>query len=75
MVADAKQSGTWLICVQPLHVAEFLRFWELIKIWTDDISIKDDATVIKIPHSKTDQIRKEDEVIIARNGKETCPIT
>ena len=66
MVVDAKQSGT---------LAGFLRFRELIEIRTDDISIKDDATVIKIPYSKTDQIRKGDEVIIARSGKETCPVT
>ena len=30
--------------------------------------------VIKIPHSKTDQLRKGDEVIIARSGKATCPV-
>jgi len=30
--------------------------------------------VIKIPHSKTDQLRKGDEVIIASSGKATCPV-
>ena len=51
------------------------RFRELIEIRTDDISLKDNAMVIKIPHSKTNQFRRGDEVIIARSGKETCPVT
>ena len=55
--------------------AGFLRFSELIQLKTSDISIREDAMVIKIPHSKTDQLRKGDEVIIARSGKATCPVT
>ena len=31
--------------------------------------------VIKIPHSKGDQLRKGDEVIIASSGKVTCPVS
>ena len=79
MVADAKQTGT----LADMHLttaclaafAGFPRFSELIEIQTGDISVRHDTMVIKLLHSKTDQLRKGDEVIIARSGRETCPVT
>ena len=51
--------------------AGFLRFSKLIEF----ITLRADAMVIKIPCSKGDQLRKGDEVIIARSGKVTCPVS
>ena len=77
MVDDTRQSGTLadmrLTTACLVVFAGFLRFSELIQLKTSDISIREDAMVIKIPHSKTDQLRKGNEVIIARSGKATCP--
>ena len=74
----AKQTGTLtdmrLTAACLVGFAGFLRFSELIKLKTSDVFLREDAMVIKIPHSKTDQLRKGDEVIIARSGKATCPV-
>jgi len=79
MVADAKQSGSLadmrLTTACLIAFAGFLRFSELIEIRTGDLSLRHDAMVIKLLHSKNDQLRRGDEVIIARSGKETCPVT
>ena len=78
MVADAKQSGSLadmrLTTACLIAFAGFLRFSELIEIRTGDLSLRHDAMVIKLLHSKNDQLRRGDEVIIARSGKETCPV-
>ena len=78
MVVDAKLSGTLadlqLSTACLIAFAGFLRFNKLIQIKAEDISIRDDSMVLKIPKSKTDQLRKGDEVIIARSGKATCPV-
>ena len=76
MVSDAKQSGTladmWLTTARLVAFAGFFRFSE---IQTGDISLRRDAIIIKLLHSKTDQLRRGDEVIIARSGRGTCPVT
>ena len=78
MVVDARLSGTLadlrLSTACLIAFAGFLRFNELIQIKAEDISIRDDSMVLKIPKSKTDRLRKGDEVIIARSGKATCPV-
>ena len=79
MVDDARQSGSLadmrLTTACLVAFAGFLRFSELIELRTTDISLRADAMVLKIPRSKGDQLRKGDEVIIARSGKATCPVT
>ena len=79
MVEDSEQSGTLsdlrLITACLLSFAGFLRFSELIHIRPCDISVREDAIVLKLPCSKTDQLRRGDEVIVARSGKATCPVT
>jgi len=78
MVDDARRSGSLadmrLTTACLVAFAGFFRFSEVIEIQTTDISVRADAMVIKIPHSKTDQLRRGDEVIIARSGKATCPV-
>ena len=69
MVDDTRQSGSLadmrLTTACLVAFAGFLRFSELIELKTTDISLRADAMVIKISHSKSDQLRKQDEVIIA----------
>ena len=78
IVEDSKRSGTLsdlrLSTACLLSFAGFLRFSELIQIRPCDISIREDAMVLRLPCSKTDQLRKGDEVIIARSNKATCPV-
>jgi len=78
MVDEAKQSGTLadmhLTAACLVAFAGFLRFSELIELKTSDVTFREDAMVIKISHSKNDQLRRGDEVIIARSSRATCPV-
>ena len=78
MVDEAKQSGTLadmrLTAACLVAFAGFLRFSELIELKTSDVTFREDAMVIKISHSKNDQLRRGDEVIIARSDRATCPV-
>ena len=57
-----------------LAFAGFLRFDELIHIRCCDLTVDEKMLKIQIPRSKTDQLRKGDEVIIARSLAMTCPV-
>ena len=57
-----------------LAFAGFLRFNELVNICCCDVSIGVDMLKICIPQSKTDQLRKGDEVVISRSSAPTCPV-
>ena len=78
MVDEAKQSGKLadmrLTAACLVAFAGFLRFSELIELKTSDVTFREDAMVIKISHSKNDQLRRGDEVIIARSDRATCPV-
>ena len=78
MVKDARESNTLsdlrLATACLLAFAGFLRFNELVNITPCDITCQEDMIVIHLPHSKTDQLRKGDEVAIARTGNLTCPV-
>jgi len=52
----------------------FLRFDELVKILPCEISVQGDYMTLHPPRSKTDQLRKGDEIVIARSGTATCPV-
>ena len=58
-----------------LLFAGFFRFSELANLTIGDISIIDTHLTIKVSHSKTDQYRKGNEVVISRSGKVTCPVS
>ena len=58
-----------------LAFAAFLRFDELSKLRLTDLTLDKDKLTIKIRSSKTDQLRKGDEVVIARVGSDTCPVS
>ena len=57
-----------------LAFAGFLHFNELVNIWCCDVAIGVDMLKIRILKSKTDQLRKGDEVVIARTSASTCSV-
>ena len=79
MVNDTHKNGSLsnvrLSTVCLLAFAGFLRFDELSKLRPTDLTLDKDKLTIKIRSSKTDQLRKGDEVVIARVGSDTCPVS
>ena len=57
-----------------LSFAGFLRFNELVNIRPTDIKVQDEFMTLHLPRSKTDQLRKGDELVIARTRNATCPV-
>ena len=70
MVRDTRKSQTLsdlrLVTACLLAYAGFLRFSKLVNIRPCDIKIQEDKMILYIPWSKTDQLRKGDELIIVR---------
>ena len=58
-----------------LAFAGFLRFNELVNIRPCDLSFSDDLLKLFLPQSKTNQLRKGNEVIIARTKTQACPVS
>jgi len=58
-----------------ISFAGFLRFDELVNIRCCDVQLATEMATIKIPRSKTDQLRKGDEVVIARTSSATCLVS
>ena len=50
------------------------RFDELIHIRAVDVKFNDEFMSISIPKSKTDQLRKGEEVVVARTSSKLCPV-
>ena len=59
-------SNVWLTPACLLIFAGFLQFNELVNIRSCDLSFSDDMLILFLPWSKTDQLRKGNEVILAR---------
>ena len=57
-----------------LAYSGFLRFDELIHVRVSDLVISPDMMKIKIPRSKTDQLRQGDEILVARSFTPRCPV-
>ena len=78
IVQDAQESNTLanvrLASACLLSFAGFLRFDKVANICPCDLSVGPDHLVIRIPRSKTDQLRQGSEVAIARTFTETCPV-
>ena len=78
IVEDASRSGSLsdlrLATACLLSFAGFLRFNELIHIRPCDIKVQEGWMSMYLPRSKTDQLRKGDELLIARTGNPTCPV-
>ena len=78
VVRDAERSGSLsdlrLATACVLGYAGFLRFSELVNLTPADFEVSGEMMKIRIKHSKTDQLRQGDEVVIARTGSRTCPV-
>ena len=57
-----------------LAYSAFLRFDELSRIRPADISFFEAWISIKINKSKTDQLRRGDQVVVARTNSSLCPV-
>jgi len=57
-----------------LSFAGFLRFDEVANIRLCDLRVGANHLTIRIPHSKSDQLRNGDEVVIARTRSDTCTV-
>ena len=58
-----------------LGFAAFLRYDELSKLRCEDMVFTSTFLQIKIRSSKTDQYRQGDNVLVARTGRPTCPVS
>ena len=78
MARDTDKSCTLsdlrLVTACLLAFAGFLRFNELVKIWSCEISVQGDYMMLHLPSSNTDQLRKGDKIVIARTGAATYPV-
>ena len=78
IVQDADRSGALadlrLATACLLAFSGFLRFSELINLRPCDFEVSNEMMKIKILHSKTDQWRQGDEVLVARTTNPTCPV-
>ena len=76
MVQDTREHNTLSnVRLTTAAFAGFLHFNELVNIRPRNLSFSDDMLKIYLPHSKTDQFRKSNEVIIARTKTQTCPVS
>ena len=78
MVGDTNKNPTLsnvrLTAACLLAFSGFLCFNELINARPCNLTFCDKLVKLNIPRSKTDQLRKGNEVIIARSGHDTCPV-
>ena len=57
-----------------LSFAGFFRFDDVSRIRRNDIFFNEGFMVIKVPKSKNDQLRREDEVVISELPSPACPV-
>ena len=78
IVQDTKKNNSLtnirLATVCLLEFVGFLRYDELANIRPCDLQLSPSCVTIKVPKSKTDQLRQGSEVVIARTGSDTCPV-
>ena len=79
VVLDAERTGSLsdmrLATACVLGYAGFLRFSELVELKPANFAINKSMMTIRITHSKTDQLRQGDEVVIARADSRMCPVS
>ena len=64
------------VCIFVLAFARFFRIEEVLHIKYGDITFHDSYVAIKVDRSKTDQLRKGKEVVIARSlSQVVCPVS
>ena len=70
MVQDTNKQPT----LSNPRITTFSRFDEAIHIRASHVENSTDMVRILLPHSKTDQLRQGQEVLIARTNTATCPV-
>ena len=64
------------VCIFLLAFAVFFRIEEVLHIKYGDITFLDTYVAIKVDRSKTDQLRKGNEVVISRtSSQDACPVS
>ena len=58
-----------------LSFAGFLRFDELSSLKCYDVTVHDHVLKLKIGHSKTDQYRQGNDVLISKGNTLACPVS
>ena len=78
IVQDARDSESLtdirLATACQLSYAGFLRFNELVRLRPVDIKTEEAMMSMHIVQSKTDQLRKGDEIVVAKTKSPTCPV-
>ena len=78
VVRDAEQSGSLsdlrLATACVLAYATFLRFRELVDLIPANFVVNGEMMSIRIRHTKNDQLRQGDEVVVTRTWFQTCPV-
>ena len=74
MTKPASLSETRTVAISLLAFAAFLRFDEIAKLRCCDVAFKLNHMELVIRSSKTDQLRKGNQVLVARLGSTTCPV-
>ena len=78
MVDDANKSCSLsdlrLVTACLLSFAGFLRFNEMTNLRPCDFALSQEMLKIRIVCSKTDQLRQDNEVLVARTNSSTCPV-
>ena len=64
-----------LLAMSLLAYSAFLRCDELVKLKCCNIKFHKDHMVVSIESSKTDQLREGADILVARTGTKTCPVT
>ena len=64
------------VCIFVLAFARFFRIEEVLNIKYGEITFHDTYVAIKVDRCKTDQLRKGNEVVIARSlSQVVCPVS
>ena len=71
---DNSLANIWLATVCLLAFAGFLRYDEVANIRPCVLQINPTCVTIRIPKSKTDQLRQGNDVVITRTESDTCPV-
>jgi len=79
IVEDAERSGSLsdlrLATACLLGFSGFMRAVEVLELRPCDCIVSEKMMKIRITGSKTDQLRQGDELVVARTGSRTCPVT
>ena len=71
---NASLADLRILFISFISYAGFLRFDDLKKVSRNSCTFSQDCLSIHLPSSKSDQFRQGSDIVIARSGKDTCPV-